>query len=231
MRQKPNSNDTPTPLVVLSSGGKDSLYMIERLRRDPSWRIESLLTTMETPARRVAMHGTSASLLEAQADALGLDLVCVELPESCGNDEYQRLLGSALARFSGHGVATVACGDLFLNDIRTWRERSFETLGWRPVFPIWHASTPALAQRLFEPPWEIIVTGVDTAVLDEQFLGRPYDAAWVDALPDTVDPCGENGEFHTFVCNGPGFERRLAVTEGRRVLAHDRFLTLELDLA
>jgi uncharacterized protein (TIGR00290 family) len=190
-----------------------------------------MLTTVEADGGRVAMHGTSRSLLEAQADALGFDLRHVALPEACGNDDYERLLASGLAEFSKDGIDTVACGDLFLEDIRSWREQSFGRLGWRPVFPIWRTPTREMAYRLAEPPWEIIVTGVDTAVLDERFLGERYDAAFLDALPDTVDPCGENGEFHTFVCNGPGFERRLAVTPGKRLLAHERYLSLQLDPA
>lgn len=219
------------PIVVLSSGGKDSLYMLARLRRDPAWRVEALVTTVRESDGRVAMHGTGAGLLRAQAQALGLELTIVEIPEGCPNDEYLARLGDGLAMHSEAGCEHVAFGDLFLEDIRRWREQSFRAMGWRPIFPVWKQPTTAMARDLAAPPWNILLTGVDTQVLDQSLLGRRYDASLLEDLPDDVDPCGENGEFHTFVCNGPGFRLGLAVQPGERRMAFGRYASLDLDPA
>ena len=220
-----------TPIVALSSGGKDSLFMLDRLRRDPAWRVQGLVTTVNETNGRVAMHGTSESLLRAQADSLRLPLTVIGLPEHCDNREYEHRLAESLRSFREHGTDTIACGDLFLEDIRQWREDSFRGMGWKPVFPVWHTPTAELARQLIQAPWQVRITCIDTEVLPESFLGARLDADLMTRLPGGVDPCGENGEFHTFVCHGPGFERRIDVVPGRRVLAHDRYLMLDLEPA
>lgn len=217
------------PIVVLSSGGKDSLYMLDTLRKDSAWRVEALVTTVNETNRRVAMHGTSEALLEAQAESLDLPLTVIGLPENCDNREYQRRLQNGLTPFRHAGIEQIACGDLFLSDIRQWREQSFRDMGWHPVFPIWGTPTSDLAYRLIEERWQVVITCVDTHVLPEELLGARIDADFLDTLPPGVDPCGENGEFHTFVCDGPGFGRALDVTPGRRVLAHERYLMVDLE--
>lgn len=220
-----------TPIVALSSGGKDSLYMAEALRRDPAWRIAALVTTVNETNGRVAMHGTSGSLLRAQADSLDLPLTVIGLPENCDNREYEQRLAEGLQPLRERGIGTIACGDLFLEDIRQWREASFRGMGWEPVFPIWHTPTGELAGQLVHDPWRVVITCIDTEALPESFLGARLDRDLLARLPHGVDPCGENGEFHTFVCNGPGFERPVEVVPGRRVLAHDRYLMVDLELS
>lgn len=205
--------------------------MLESLRRDPAWCVEALVTTVNETNGRVAMHGTSESLLSAQAEALGLPVRIVGLPEDCDNRTYERTLAEGLSPFRQRGIDTVACGDLFLHDIRQWRERSFRRMGWQAVFPIWHTATDILARHLSKEPWRILVTCIDTHVLPERLLGARFDAELVARLPAGVDPCGENGEFHSFVCHGPGFRRPVEVRAGGRVLAHDRFLMLDLEAA
>ncbi|MDZ7791760.1 MAG: ATP-binding protein [Xanthomonadales bacterium] len=217
-----------TPIIVLSSGGKDSLYMLDTLRRDPAWQVEALVTTVNETNRRVAMHGTSESLLRMQAESLGLPLNVVGLPENCDNQTYEERLAEGLQPLQAGGVATIASGDLFLKDIRHWRERSFRSMGWEPVFPIWHTPTDRLARLLTCDPWRTVITCIDSQVMPETMLGRPIDLELLAELPEGVDPCGESGEFHTFVCNGPGFDRPLEVLGGRRVLAHERYLMLDL---
>jgi uncharacterized protein (TIGR00290 family) len=217
-----------TPIVVLSSGGKDSLYMVDVLRRDPAWRIEALVTTVNETNGRVAMHGTRESLLRAQADALGLPLAVVGLPESCDNREYERRLAEGVRPFRQNGIDTIACGDLFLEDIRQWREDSFRGMGWQPVFPIWHTPTTELARRLAGDAWRIVVTCIDTHALPESLLGATMDRDFLEALPAGVDPCGENGEFHTFVCGAPAFDGEIRVDRGETVLVHDRYLMIDL---
>jgi len=220
-----------TPIVALSSGGKDSLFMLEVLRRDPAWRVEGLLTTVNETTGRVAMHGTSEALLRAQAESLDLPLTVVGLPENCDNCEYERRLLEGLRSFGERGVDTVACGDLFLDDIRKWRVASFQGMGFRPIFPIWHTPTDRLAREIADGQWRVVVTCVDTHVLPEALLGERIDAKFLNALPPAVDPCGENGEFHTFVCQGPGFSVPIETRGRRRVLVHDRYLTLDLEPA
>jgi len=223
--------ELPQPIAVLSSGGKDSLFMLETLRRDPGWRVEALVTTVNEANRRVAMHGTSESLLRAQAESLGLPLAVIALPEGCDNREYERRLQKGLAPLRNAGIERIACGDLFLSDIRQWREKSFQAMDWRPVFPIWHTPTDELAHRLIDDGWRIIVTCIDTHVLPQSLLGKCIDAEFFERLPADVDPCGENGEFHTFVCDGPGFTRAIDVVPGKHVLAHDRYLMVDLESA
>jgi len=219
------------PVVVLSSGGKDSLYMLDTLRRDPAWRVEMLVTTVNESNRRVAMHGTSETLLRVQAESLGLPLIVVGLPENCDNKTYEKRLAEGLHPLRARGVATIASGDLFLMDIRHWREQSFRSMGWEPVFPIWRTPTDHLARLLASDPWRAVITCIDSQVMPETMLGRPIDMELLAELPEGVDPCGENGEFHTFVRNGPGFARPLEVVGGRRVLAHERYLMLDLQPA
>jgi uncharacterized protein (TIGR00290 family) len=216
------------PIVVLSSGGKDSMYLVDTLRRDPAWRIEALVTTVNETNGRVAMHGTPKVLLQAQAEALGLPLTVVGLPEACDNREYENRLARALRPFRSRGVETIASGDLFLEDIRQWREASFQCMGWRVVFPIWGTPTDELARRLVREPWRVVVTCIDTHVLPEPFLGATLDARFLDALPGGADPCGENGEFHSFVCNAPGFEAEIPLARGDTVLVHDRYRMSDL---
>jgi uncharacterized protein (TIGR00290 family) len=216
------------PIAVLSSGGKDSLMMLERLRADPHWEVGALVTTVNETNGRVAMHGTPESLIRAQAESLGVPLTLVGLPENCDNAEYEKRLAGGLAPFRECGFDHVACGDLFLADIRQWREALFQRLGWQPVFPIWEEPTDRLALELIEQGWALTLTCVDTETLPEHFLGRRYDRALLEELPAEVDPCGENGEFHTFVHNGPPFARPLAFKTGRVVVTHGRYAMLEL---
>lgn len=202
--------------------------MLETLRRDPAWRVEALVTTVNEANRRVAMHGTPERMLRAQAESLGLSLTLIALPENCDNREYERRVSKGLQRFRERGIATIACGDLFLEDIRNWRESSFRAMGWEPVFPIWHHPTEQLARTLAVPDWTVIITCVDTRSLPETLLGKRLDGAVLDRLPPAVDPCGENGEFHTFVSNAPSFARQVPVVAGRVVTVHDRFAMMDL---
>jgi len=202
--------------------------MLERLRADPAWEVQGLLTTINETNGRVAMHGTSETLVRAQASSLGLPIDLVGLPENCDNQVYEQRLAHALNRHRQQGVGHVACGDLFLEDIRQWREALFEHLGWQPVFPIWNEPTDRLARRMIEDGWQITVVCVDTEKLPESLLGRRFDSSLLDGLPEGVDACGENGEFHTFVHGGPGFSRPIAVRSGRVVRVHERFAMLDL---
>lgn len=202
--------------------------MVETLLRDPAWRIEALVTTVNETNGRVAMHGTPKTLLQAQADALGMPLTVIGLPENCDNKTYETRLADGLRPFRQRGIETIACGDLFLEDIRHWREDSFRGMGWEVVFPIWGTPTDHLARQLVREPWRVVVTCIDTHVLPERFLGATMDARFLNDLPASVDPCGENGEFHTFVCNAPAFEAEIPVARGETVPVHDRYRMIDL---
>ncbi len=218
----------PVPVLVLSSGGKDSLYMVDRLLSDPAWRIASLVTTINERNGRVAMHGTSRELITTQADAIGLPLSLVPLPETCDNATYEQRLAAALAPWREQGVEHVACGDLFLADIRAWREALFDRLGFQPVFPLWQEPTELMARDLVARGFRARLSCVDTHQLDQHFLGRDLDTELLADLPGSVDPCGENGEFHSFVHDGPIFRHPLKIRSGRVVMTHDRYAMLEL---
>jgi len=204
--------------------------MLARLRSDPSWQVEALVTTVNESNGRVAMHGTSDVLLRMQAESLGLPLTVVGLPEHCDNRTYEARLAKGLQPYHDRDIDTIACGDLFLEDIRRWRERSFGAMGWETIFPIWHTPSDELARRLTRAPWRVVITCIDRQLLPQDLLGKRFDAGFLKDLPEKVDPCGENGEFHTYVCNGPGFQSGIPVAAGREVVVHDRFAMVDLEL-
>jgi uncharacterized protein (TIGR00290 family) len=210
--------------TVLSwSSGKDSAWALHRLRGDPRVELVGLLTTINDAADRVSMHAVREELLRAQARALGLPVIDVRLPDPCSNEEYDRRMAVAVERMQADGVEAVAFGDLFLEDVRAYRERMLAGTGVEPIFPLWGLPTPALAREMVASGLRAVITCVDTESLDATFAGRSFDAALLDALPASVDPCGERGEFHTFVHAGPMFEAPLAVEAGE-VVDRGRFV-------
>lgn len=220
-----------TPIIVLSSGGKDSLLMLERLRADPAWEVRALITAINEDSGRVDLHGTSEALIRAQAESLGVPVSLIRLPESCNNATYEQRHAAGLEPFLAEGIQHIACGDLFLADIRQWRESLFARLGWKPVFPVWQEPTDGLARTLAGEEWALTLTCIDTVVLPEHFLGHPFNQELLEQWPADVDPCGENGEFHSFVHDGPGFSFPIRWTANRTVRMHDRYAVLELEPA
>ncbi len=196
------------------SGGKDAMLALDVLHSQSPRRIDALLTTVVEEVETVTMHGTPLALVEQQADALGIPLRVMRVPPKASNPTYEERLERALGPLLGEGVHTVVAGDLFLEDVKAYRENVLRTVGARPLFPLWKRDTTWLAQRFVERGYRAIVTSVDTTQLDSAFAGRTYDAAFLEDLPDGVNPCGENGEFHTFVTDGPPFAEPVPVTEG-----------------
>lgn len=216
--------------VLLSwSSGKDSAWALHRLRRDPEVRVVALLTTFNASADRVAMHAVRRELAEAQARSLGLPLWRIPLPYPCPNGVYEERMGEAMARARGEGVTHVAFGDLYLEDIRSYRERMLGPTGLAPLFPIWTTpeGTPSLAREMAQAGLRAVITCVDPRQLSPAFLGRTWGPELLDELPEGVDPCGENGEFHTFCFRGPGLESPLAVRVGEPV-QRDGFAFIDL---
>ena len=187
------------------SSGKDSAFALGLARSDPGLEIVGLLTTINQSADRVAMHGVRHELLRQQAAALGLPLQVIELPHPCSNEIYEQRMGGAVQQAVQGGVQVVIFGDLFLEDIRAYRERQLAGTGLEPVFPLWGADTRALATRMLDAGVVATLTCVDLAKLPIDLVGRRWDASLLAELPKGVDPCGEHGEFHTFVSDAPGF--------------------------
>lgn len=199
------------------SSGKDSALALATLRERPDVKIVGLLTTVNADADRVAMHGVRRELLEAQAEALGLALHVVELPWPCPNEDYERLMEDAIDHGRRLGVEAIGFGDLFLEDIRTYREQSLVGTGIQALFPLWANPTAVTAESILRSGIRAIVTCVDTSQASAELAGRVYDETFLADLPSGVDPCGENGEFHTVVVDGPGFAAPLEVTVGEIV--------------
>lgn len=200
--------------VLLSwSSGKDSAWSLHVLRQTDGVEVVGLLTTFNATADRVAMHAVRRTLAEAQARAAGLPLWPVFLPWPCSNDVYEERMQAAVARARGEGVTHFAFGDLFLEDIRAYREQKLAGTGIDPLFPIWTTEhrTPELARQMLAAGLQAAVTCVDPRQLDARFVGRWFDADLLAELPASVDRCGERGEFHTFCCAGPMFERTIPV--------------------
>jgi uncharacterized protein (TIGR00290 family) len=196
------------------SSGKDSAWALHALRTSAEVEIVGLLTTINQEHSRVAMHGVRERLLEMQADALGLPLLKVFIPDPCSNAQYEHAMSDALSRAKREGVTAVAFGDLFLRDIRRYREEKLAPTGIDALFPIWGLKTDQLARDMVDAGLRAYITCVDTSQFDRSFAGQTYDRSMLESLPAGVDPCGENGEFHTFVYRGPMFSRDIAVEPG-----------------
>ena len=177
-------------------------------------RSRGLLTTFNAVADRVAMHAVRRSLVEAQANAAHVSLISVDIPSPCPNEIYEERMRTAVTHAVASGFTHVAFGDLFLEDVRQYREERLAGTGLAPIFPLWNRPTPALAREMIEAGLEAVLTSVDPRVLDRSFAGRRYDSSLLDELPPEVDPCGERGEFHTFCCAGPMFRHRIDVEPG-----------------
>src|SRR5579862_1808158 len=216
-----------TKIWLSWSSGKDSAWTLHELRTSPDFEVTALLTTINRAASRVAMHAVREELLEAQAAATGLPLVKVPIPSPCSNAEYEQAMGAAMAQARAEGIFHVAFGDLFLEDVRRYREEKLSAAGMTPVFPIWGRETHRLAREMVAGGLGAYLTCVDPRQLERRFAGRYYDASLLDELPAAVDPCGEKGEFHSFAFAGPMFSAPLAVSPGE-VVERDGFVFADL---
>jgi uncharacterized protein (TIGR00290 family) len=204
--------------ILLSwSSGKDSAWALHLLNQTHPGRIGGLLTTVNDAVDRVAMHGVSRDVLEAQAAATGLPLRVVPIPHPCTNEIYEARMRDAVAAAVGEGFTHAAFGDLFLEDVRRYREDRLAGSGLLPLFPVWDIPTAELALQMLDGGLRARLACVDTRVLDVEFAGREWDRSLLRELPAGVDPCGENGEFHTCVYAGPMFTQPLALELGERV--------------
>lgn len=215
------------PVLLAWSSGKDSAWSLHVLRQRPDVEVVGLLTTVNGVHDRVAMHAVRRTLLEAQARAAGVPLAMVPIPSPCSNAEYEEAMGAAVERARAAGVRGVAFGDLFLQDVRQYRERQMAQTGLELLFPLWQRPTGALAREMLAGGLRATLTCVDPRVLPASFAGRAFDASLLADLPPGVDPCGENGEFHTFAWDGPMFREPIRVRAGE-VLERDGFVFADL---
>lgn len=210
--------------VALSwSSGKDSAWALHLLRQDPSVEVVALVTTLNEQFDRVAMHAVRRELLEMQAEAIGIPLWTVPLPWPCSNEQYETRMRDLCNRAVNEGIEAMAFGDLFLSDIRAYREKQLAGTGIEPLFPVWKIPTAELARTMIDSGLKAKITCVDPRVLPKEFAGRDFDAQFLKDLPGTVDPLGENGEFHSFAYRGPGFRHPIDVSIGE-IVERDGFV-------
>jgi uncharacterized protein (TIGR00290 family) len=214
--------------ILLSwSSGKDSAWSLHVLRQRGEYKVAGLLTTFNEAADRVAMHAVRRDLVEQQAAAAGLPLWAVPLPWPCSNEQYESLMAQTCAKAVSEGIEGVAFGDLFLGDVRAYREKQMMGTGLQPIFPVWGRPTRALAEEMIAGGLRAKLTCVDTTKLDQSFAGREFDQSLLSALPAGVDPCGERGEFHSFVYAGPMLNATLPISVGVTVV-RDQFAFADL---
>ncbi|OHD74375.1 MAG: ATP-binding protein [Spirochaetes bacterium RBG_13_68_11] len=215
--------------VLMSwSGGKDSALALAEILNSGRYEIAALLTTVTRDYDRISMHGVRRSLLKLQADSLGLRLEEVFIAKNASNVEYESSMRNILSKYKETGINAVVIGDIFLEDVRKYREQKLSLLDMRGIFPIWKIETRELVGRFIRTGFKAITTCVDTKVLGKEFAGRELNNAFLSELPDGVDPCGENGEYHSFVYDGPIFNRRIEITIGEKVLRENRYFFCDL---
>jgi uncharacterized protein (TIGR00290 family) len=215
--------------VLLSwSGGKDSAIALYEILKAQTYHVCALVTTVTQPTDRISMHGVRRELLELQAASVGLPLEIVLIPPGASNEEYESKMADLLRTYKKDGVTKVAFGDLFLEDLRKYREEKLAAIGMEALFPIWKMDTNELSHSLGALGFKAITTCVDTQSLDKSFVGRIIDDRFLSEMPATADRCGENGEYHSFVYDGPIFNKRIDFAIGEKDLRDDRFYYCDL---
>jgi len=205
------------------SGGKDSAQALHELKKNNNCEIVALLTTVTEDYDRISMHGVRRELLDLQADSMGLPLEKVFIPKDSSNDEYETRMKAALEGYKPEGVSSVAFGDIFLEELRKYREQNLSKIGMKAIFPIWKRDSAGLARSFIDSGFKAVIACVDSKHLDGRFAGREFDESFLAELPANIDPCGENGEFHSFVYDGPIFRKRIEHSVGEVVLRDNRF--------
>jgi len=215
-------------ILLTWSGGKDSAMALYELTKAGDCQVAALITTVTTDYNRISMHGVQSILLEQQAASLGYPLKQVFISSTASNEEYESRLQELLEEYLKQGVSNVAFGDIFLEDLREYREKNLSQIGMKGIFPLWKRNTTELAHTFVGLGFKAVITCIDSKVLDKAFVGRTYDEQFLSELPPNVDPCGENGEFHSFVCEGPILRESLQYKLGEVVLRDERFYFCDL---
>ncbi len=215
-------------LVVGWSGGKDSAFALYEVLKAKSYDVAALLTTITQDYDRISIHGVQRVLLEQQAEALGLPLEKMLIHKGASDVDYEAALVKILKKFEGNGVHHVLYGDIFLEDVKKYRDDMLAKIGMHGVYPLWKKDTRELAHKFIDLGFKTVITVVDSNVLGREFAGKDYDKQFLADLPAGVDPCGENGEFHSFVYDGPIFSKPLSFAKGEVVLRENRFWYCDL---
>jgi len=210
------------------SGGKDSAMALYELQMAHGYEISALLTTITEDYDRISMHGVRRILLEQQAESLGLPVEKIYITKNSSSEEYEAKMRDKLMHYQSRGVLSVVFGDIFLEELRKYREENLSKIGMKPLFPIWKRDTAELAHTIIDLGFKAVITCVDSNVLNKIFVGRTFDEQLLSELPATVDPCGENGEFHSFVYDGPIFRKRISHRKGEVILRDNRFYYCDL---
>jgi uncharacterized protein (TIGR00290 family) len=215
-------------VIVLWSGGKDSALALYEILKANQYEVVGLLTTLTKDYDRVSVHGVRRVLLEQQANALGIPLEKMFIAKGASDADYESELLKTLGRHRANGVSSVLFGDIFLEDVRKFREQALTKAGMKGIFPLWRKPTKEIARTFIKLGFKAIITVVDSNVLGKAFAGREFDEEFLSELPANVDPCGENGEFHSFVYDGPIFRKRIFFEKGEIVLRENRFYYCDL---
>jgi uncharacterized protein (TIGR00290 family) len=221
----------PEKILFSWSAGKDSALALHSLRQNKGLEIVALLTTVTEEYNRVSMHGVRKTLLEKQAEFIGIPLEPVGISKNCSNEEWEAKIEKVLVRYREQGITSVAFGDIFLEDLKKYREANLAKIGLKGIFPLWKQTSFILAKKLINLKFKAILTCVDSQQLDGKFCGREFDEALLSELPKNVDPCGENGEFHTFTYAGPIFKEKINFTKGETVVRDNRYYFTDLKSA
>ncbi len=215
------------PVIVSWSGGKDSVLALYFLNKD-EFNVRTLITTISESYNRVSMHGVRKELLEKQAKSIGIPLLTIPLPKDITNEEYEKIMKREMLYFKSHRVYKVVFGDIFLEDIRKYREANLSKIEMKAIFPLWKRDTKELAENFIESGFKAIITSVDSNSLEGSYVGRLFDWDFLQALPSNVDYCGENGEFHSFVFDGPNFSYPIHFQKGDIIFRENRFYYIDL---
>lgn len=217
-----------TPLWLSWSGGKDSSLALHALQQSEEFEVTGLLTTVTAVYERISMHGVRRELLDQQVEAIALPLIEVLIPQKSSNEVYAEAMRKAMLDAKSQGIQHIAFGDLFLEDVRDYRIENLNKVDMQAIFPIWGRDTTELAEEFIAQGFKTILVSVDAEQIDASFAGREFDGAMLNDLPESADPCGENGEFHTFVYDGPIFTQPIAVKKGEVVLREEHFYYCDL---
>ena len=229
-RLSPESNRMSEKVLFSWSGGKDSALALYEICKTGKYEISALLTTVTEDYDRVSMQGVRRVLLEKQTESLGYNLEKIFISKKSSNEEYEFKMRGVLERYLKLGVSHVVFGDVFLEDVRRYRDENLDKLGMKGIYPLWKLDTTDLAHRFIDLGFKAIITCVDSKTLDRKFVGKLFDEQFLSELPPKVDPIGENGEFHSFVYEGPIFRERISYTRGEVVLRDNRFYYCDLAL-
>ncbi|HSG29909.1 MAG TPA: diphthine--ammonia ligase [Thermodesulfobacteriota bacterium] len=218
----------PKQIAVSWSGGKDSTLALNEIVNNTDYEVRSLITTVTEGYDRISIHGVRTELLEQQADSIGIPLQKVYIPKNSTNEQYESALKSVLLKFKKEGINEIVFGDIFLEDVKRYRDDLLATPDMKGIYPIWKKDSRELAERFIDLGFKAVTTCVDSQQLDKSFVGREYNYEFIDDLPDTADPCGENGEFHTFVYDGPLLNNKINFDKGEIVFRDNRFYYCDL---